>query len=216
MKITSSLFVYSLLMVAVLAALIHSVHAQELLSGRDLIDALREGGYIIYFRHAETDWSQEDHVSVVGEWTSCDPNRMRQLSDKGRAVARQIGVAIKRLNIPVGDVLSSEYCRTRETAALMHLGPVETTREIMNMRVAEMVGGAEAVIQRAQRHLGTPPRPGTNTIIVAHGNLMRAATGEYTDEAGAGVFAPRAGKFQLVALLGPESWQMLADRFGQR
>jgi hypothetical protein len=53
-------------------------------------------------------------------------------------------------------------------------------------------------------------------VIVAHGNLMYAATGEYTGEAGAGVFAPQGeDKFQLVALLAPETWQQLADRFGQ-
>ena len=204
------------LLIAVLVTPKESAYAQDLLSGRALVDALRRGGYTIYFRHAATDWSQEDHVTAKGDWTSCDPGRMRQLSDEGRAVARRIGEAFQRLKIPVGRVLSSEYCRTRETALLMDIGPVQPTREIMNMRVVEMVGGAEAVIQRAKQHLGRPPIPGTNTVIVAHGNLMRAATGEYTDEAGAGVFEPLgAGRFQLVALLAPENWELLADRFGE-
>ena len=190
--------------------------AQEEPSGRDLVDALRRGGYIIYFRHAATDWSQDDYVSAEGEWTSCDPTRMRQLSDQGRANARRIGEAIRRLDIPVGRVLSSEYCRTRQTAQLMNLGTVVPTRAIMNMRVADMVGGREAVIERAQRELSRPPKPGTNTVLVAHGNLMRAASGAYTGEAGAGIFEPLDGKgFQLVGLLEPDQWQQLADRFAQ-
>ena len=189
--------------------------AQDLLSGRPLIEGLRQGGYIIYFRHAATDWSQDDNVTADGDWTSCDPDRMRQLSDQGRLVARQIGAAIRRLKIPIGRILSSEYCRTRETAQLMNLGPVRPTRTIMNMRVADMVGGREAVIERARREIGKKPGKGTNAIIVAHGNLMQAATGAYAGEAGAGIFEPQGnGQFQIVAQVVPEEWAQLADRFG--
>ena len=186
------------------------------LTGKALVDTLRRGGYVIYFRHAATDWSQDDYVTAVGDWTSCDPSRVRQLSDQGRADARRIGAAIRRLQIPIGRVLSSEYCRCRQTAQLMDLGTVVPTRAIMNMRVAHMVGGREAVIERAQRELARKPKPGTNTVLVAHGNLMRAASGAYTGEAGAGVYLPRGGKtFDLVAMLEPETWTALADEFGQ-
>ena len=98
----------------------------------------------------------------------------------------------------------------------MGLGPVVPTRAIMNMRVAEMVGGRDAVIDRAQRELGRVPKPGTNTVLVAHGNLMRAASGAYTGEAGAGIYAPLGGKaFRLVGLLEPDQWQQLADQFAR-
>ena len=191
--------------------------ARQSLSGQSLVDALRRGGYNIYFRHAATDWSQDDHVTVAGEWTSCDPKKMRQLSNAGRAAARRIGEAVRRLKIPIGRVLTSEYCRTRQTAEQMDIGTVIPTRAIMNMRVAEMVGGREAVIERAQRELGRLPKPGTNTVLVAHGNLMQAASGAYTGEAGAGIFKPLGGSdFQLVAMLEPEDWQQLADQFAHR
>ncbi len=191
--------------------------AQPSLSDRELVDALRQGGYNIYFRHAATDWSQDDYVTTEGEWTSCDPQKMRQLSASGRAAARSIGEAIRRLEIPVGRVLSSEYCRTRQTAELMAIGPVKPTRAIMNMRVAGMVGGSEAVIERARKELGRKPIPGTNTVLVAHGNLMRAASGEYTGEAGAAIFKPSGGgMFQLVAIVEPENWQRLANQFAHQ
>ena len=187
----------------------------ELLNGKALVTALRKGGYNIYFRHAETDWSQNDHVAAAGDWTSCDPARIRQLAPEGRRTARRIGEAMRALGIPVGRVLSSEYCRAAETARLMKLGPVVTTRAIMNMRAAEFVGGAEAVIRRAQRQLAQPPLPGTNTVLVAHGNLVREATGTYPDEAGAAVFAPGGKRgFRLVARLTPEDWIAFARRFG--
>jgi phosphohistidine phosphatase SixA len=186
--------------------------AQDLLSGQALIAALRQGGYNIYFRHAVTDWSQHDQVTNEGDWTSCDPVRMRQLSAEGREVARRIGAAIRRLKIPIGRVLTSEYCRTRETAQHMDLGPVTATRAIMNTRAAEFVGGLDAVIERARRVLATPPKTGTNTVLVAHGNLMRATSGAYSGEGGAAIFAPqKGGEFRIVAQLMPEDWERLAS-----
>ena len=96
------------------------------LHGRALVEMLRQGGFNIYFRHAATDWSQADQVSKADDWTSCDPARMRQLSDTGRQIASTIGEAMRVLHIPVGHVFASPYCRTVETARLMQLGEVET------------------------------------------------------------------------------------------
>jgi broad specificity phosphatase PhoE len=187
----------------------------ELLSGKALVTALRAGGFNIYFRHAETDWSRDDHVEKEGDWTSCDPSRIRQLAPEGRLTAREMGRAMRALGIPVGKVLSSEYCRAAETARLLGLGKVKTTREIMNMRAAEFVGGRDAVIRRAQGQLAIKPAPGTNTVLVAHGNLVRDATGTYPGEAGAAVFAPDGkGGFRLVATLTPADWAALASRYG--
>ena len=186
------------------------------LEGGALVEALRKGGYTIYFRHAETDWSNDDNVGGMGDWTSCDPGRMRQLSAKGRETARRIGAAIRKLGIPVGRVLSSEYCRAAETARRMGLGQVVTTRNLMNMRVADYMGGDEAVATRAREVIATPPPAGTNTVIAAHGNLMRAATGHYVGEGGAGIFRPDGkGSFTFIAEVTPEQWTRLAGRFGK-
>jgi hypothetical protein len=43
------------------------------LEGKALVEALQDGGYNIYFRHAPTDWGQHDRVEAAGDWTSCDP-----------------------------------------------------------------------------------------------------------------------------------------------
>jgi broad specificity phosphatase PhoE len=199
-----------LVMLSLLTLTVKSSTADNRLSGIALVDALRQGGYTIYFRHAATDWTRDDYVMAEGDWTSCDPDRMRQLTNEGRDQARRIGEAIRALDIPVGRILSSEYCRARETAKLMNLGYVSPTRSLMNTRVANLVGGDKAVILRAQQEIGRHPVEGTNTVLVAHGNLMRAATGFYTDEGGAAVFAPIGdGDFTLVALIASEEWTRL-------
>ncbi|MAN80274.1 MAG: hypothetical protein CMM77_01880 [Rhodospirillaceae bacterium] len=185
--------------------------------GAALVAALRAGGHVLYFRHAATDWTQNDQVRQAGDWQSCDGAKMRQLSDTGRMTAQLIGLAIRTLDIPVGEVLSSEYCRTAETARLMSLGAVRTTTEIMNLRSQDYVGGHDAAVKNARAHFTRPLTPGTNRVIVGHGNLMRATTGEYTDEAGAVVLRPDPGAdlgFAFIALVTPQDWLRLAEAFG--
>lgn len=183
------------------------------MSGADLVTALRQGGYNIYFRHAQTDWSQSDRVEKAGDWKSCDPDRVRQLSEAGRETARNVGDAIRALDIPVGKVLASPYCRAVDTVRLMDLGPVETTTEVMNLRAAQFVGGRDAVVEAARALLATPPPAGTNTVIAAHGNVARAATPVYPGEAEAVVFRPDGdGGFTFVGRLSPEQWRALADK----
>lgn len=175
-----------------------------------LASAMRQGGYILYFRHAQTDWSQVDRVSDENDWWSCDPAEMRQLSDEGRDVAANIGAAMKRLLIPIGAVYASEYCRARETAEQFDLQEVQPSREIMNLRAASFLGGREKVIERAKAALQTRPSPGTNTVWVAHGNIVRAATGEYPGEAGCIVFHHGDdGVLQVVGQLAPGQWLRL-------
>ncbi len=92
-------------------------------------------------------------------------------------MAKAIGDAIRALGIPIGRVLASPYCRTVETASLLYLGEVTTTTDVMNTRVATYFGGTEAIAARARQRLSTPPPAGSNTVLVAHGNVLRAATG---------------------------------------
>ena len=76
---------------------------------------MRDGGLILYFRHTSTDFGQNDDQMTGYE----DCARQRNLTDRGRDEARAIGAAIERLRIPIGDVLASPFCRTRETAQLI-------------------------------------------------------------------------------------------------
>ena len=184
------------------------------LEGQTLVNALRKGGYNIYFRHAATDWSQNDRVSGEGDWTSCDSGRMRQLSETGRRTAASIGNAMRALQIPVGKVLASPYCRTVETARNMDLGPVETTTDIMNMRVAEYFGGTSAIAENTRRRLSMIPQAATNTVLVAHGNVLVTATEVYPQETEAIVFRPGGnGIWEYVARISPQEWVRLATEY---
>lgn len=180
-----------------------------------LLEALRHGGHVIYLRHAPTDWSQHDQVRGQADFASCDPKRMRQLSDAGRALARRLGRTIRRLNIPIGRVVASEYCRTAETARLLDLGEVETTRDLINARVADFVGGREALARTARARLAAPPPSGTNTLIVGHGNVFLLAVGTRPPEAGAAIVRNDGpGGITLIEVVGPDDWARLGSLGG--
>ena len=182
-----------------------------MLEGEALVTALREGGYNLYFRHEATDWSQNDRVAGRGDWTSCDPAKIRQLSAAGRARAGRTGEAMRALRIPIGRVYSSPYCRCVQTAEGLDLGPVETTSDVMNLRVADYFGGREAIVSRARQRLSESPPAGRNDVYVAHGNVARNATPAYPGEGEALVFRPRGeGRFDLIGRLPPDAWQRLA------
>jgi broad specificity phosphatase PhoE len=118
---------------------------------------------------------------------------------------------MRALAIPVGRVYSSPYCRAVETAEALGLGQVETTVDVMNLRVADHFGGREAIVATARKRLAGSPAPGRNDVYVAHGNVARAATSVYPGEGEALVFMPRGdGGFDFVGRLSPNAWQRLA------
>jgi hypothetical protein len=178
----------------------------DALAGPALLSALRAGGLILYFRHTSTDFGQNDDQMTGYE----DCARQRNLTDRGRDEARAIGVAIVRLRIPIGDVLASPFCRTRETAQLI----------FGRMRVDAAVRGGPASNDAPDRYaalrglLSMPPAAGTVLAIASHGNPFRAVAGmSYLAEGEAAVVQPLgAAGFRVVARIAKDGWSALEAR----
>jgi broad specificity phosphatase PhoE len=194
-----------------------SVEADQRAVDTALVDRLRQGGLVIYFRHEATNWSLQDNMGPgtgPDDWFSCSPSKMRQLSDQGREHARQTGKAMRALGVPVSRVFASPYCRTVETAELFDLGPVTPTADVMNLRVAEHYGGTPAIVQRARALLATVPGPSSNHVVVAHGNVAQAATPVYPGEGEGVIFEPDGGgSFSVLGRLSPAQWRLLARQW---
>lgn len=207
--------VFTVLVVALLFSLVPTRGtAQDTpeLAGEALVEALRQGGFTIYFRHEATNWSQSDNIRQADDWLSCDGNEIRQLSDAGRQSATATGHAMRTLRVPVGRVLASPYCRTVESAQLMGLGEVEPSNDVINLRVADYFGGRPAVVTTARALLSRAPMSGTNTVVVAHGNVAQAATAVYPGEGEGLVFeADGQNGFRFIGRLEPAAWQQLAN-----
>ncbi|CAG1011297.1 hypothetical protein RHIZO_03982 [Rhizobiaceae bacterium] len=172
------------------------------LSGPALLAALRAGGVTLYFRHTATDFSQSDERFVAGDCAT-----QRNLTDEGRRDARAIGDALRRLGIPVGEVLASPWCRTMETARLM-LGRATPSAAVRG-------GPAQADAGRydeLRALLATPPAAGNVRVIASHGNPFRAVAGPpYLAEGEAAVVAPAPGGFAVVARVRKGDWPALGD-----
>lgn len=182
------------------------------LEGSALINALKNGGYTLYFRHEATHWDQMDNIEKAGDWLSCDPSRVRQLSDTGRANARKTGRAIRSLGIPIGEVFASPYCRTVETARLMDVGKVTPTTEVMNLRSAGYFNGIPAIVNTAQTLLARTPLQRANTVVVSHGNVARQAT-QVSPAEGEGIVFKADGKggFDFIGRLTAAQWDEFAE-----
>lgn len=83
-----------------------------------LIERLKQGGLNIFIRHAITPGGQAQKYNPPGERPNDCSSSSRQLTDDGREQSRVIGVKIKELGIPIGEVYSSKFCRCEETAKL--------------------------------------------------------------------------------------------------
>ena len=175
------------------------------LAGPALLAALRHGGYVIYFRHASTDFGQNDDSMTGYE----DCARQRNLTDAGRAEARAIGAAIRALGIPIGRVLASPFCRTRETAELI-FGRATVSNTVRG-GPAQADGDRYAELKTL---LATPVSGGVDLAIVSHGNPFHAvAATAYLAEGEAAVVAPRGNdRFEVVGRVPRDRWDELAPR----
>ena len=86
-------------------------------------DRLRtEDGLVVLMRHALAPGTGDPPGFQL---TNCATQR--NLSAEGRRQARAIGQEFTRQRVPVTQVRSSRWCRARDTARLLNLGPVTPT-----------------------------------------------------------------------------------------
>jgi len=173
-----------------------------------LLDALRAGGHVIYFRHAQTEKDYADQVTA-------DPNdgsTQRVLSEAGWHQAKSIGDAFRELRVPVGDVISSEYFRAWQTADLA-FGRY-TKNAALNFEPAEEYTDEQfaAMRRRVMPLASAMPAEGVNTVLVGHDDPFEAISGIYPEPQGvAYVLKPDGQGFTILARVAPDAWLNLAE-----
>lgn len=168
------------------------------LEGRQLVAALKRGGYVLYFRHTATDFSKND--AAMKGYADCD--NQRPLNAQGRRDATAIGQQARALGLPVGEALASPYCRTMEHARLM-LAEVTPNADIREAQAGDYAG--------LKRLLAAPVPAGTNRWIVGHGTPFRSVAGPpHLAEGEAAVILPGATHWTVVARLAVGDWASLS------
>lgn len=149
--------------------------------------SLRDGGFVIVMRHANSPRETPDAASANADNTG----RERQLDAAGRRDASAMGMALKRLRIPVNEVLSSPTYRALETARLLDVGKVTPAEELGNEGMSA-ANQARATWLREQ--VARKAQAGGNRLLITHGPNISAAFPDHSTGMGEGdalVFDPR-------------------------
>ena len=175
-----------------------------------LLVSLRQGGHIIYLRHAQTEKDYADQADPKLDLNNCATQRA--LNAKGIEQAKSIGAGIRAAKIPVGTVLASDYCRAWKTANLA-FGTYKKNSALNFVKSEEYNAAQRLEMKTAVMPLlTTAPTPGTNTVIVGHDDVFDAASGFYPKPQGAAyILKPDGkGKFTIVYNMPPEGWATIA------
>jgi phosphohistidine phosphatase SixA len=182
--------------------LLHSLLTLSLLTARSdsLIPAdsafklMRQGGYTMIWRHAETDWLTQDAPG------SPERANQRNLTERGVTDATAIGRMFKHANIPVGDVIASPMWRTRETAEhAFGRAKLDTA-----LRTLEATPAQKAM-------LAAKPVRGTNRVLVTHHFIIeRHVPGikpGMVNEGEAVIVSSKSDNIRLIAIVKLVDWE---------
>lgn len=174
-----------------------------------LIPLLRAGGYVIVMRHAHA----PAKPPPPNQADPANKGEERQLDDAGRESAITMGLALRQLGIPIGEVWSSPTYRARETVLLAGL-PVPHLADALGDNGHSMQAAGVDQGKWLRNKADQPPAPGTDTLIVTHQPNMTAAFGEQAGALTDGealVFRPNSlGPPILIGSIPIGDWPMLA------
>jgi phosphohistidine phosphatase SixA len=159
--------------------------------GQALVARLREGGLVLFFRHADTRGEPCDRSYRIG-----DRAGQRNLAPEGRAQAVRLGARLAELGIPIAaPILAGPVFRARDTAELA-FGTARVT--VTDSLLADDYAGGRLdwVIAEHRRLFAAPVPPGGNRVLVGHRTpaimvLGDAVAGHAFPEGAALVVAPQ-------------------------
>ena len=145
---------------------------------------LRHGGQVVVMRHAST----ERGIGDPAGFQLNDCRTQRNLSPAGHEEAKRLGEAFRVHSIPVGQVLSSRWCRCLDTARLA-FGSVEPWPPLDSFFNDRSRANDQT---QAVRKLIADPPAGGNLVLVTHQVNISALTG----------VSPASGEMIILTPLG--------------
>jgi len=191
------------------ALMVGSAWGQASPAVADLLQMLSAGGYVIVFRHGATNPDQADTDPLHDD----NVDKQRQLNDKGRADAKQVGDVFRAAGVPIGKSYSSRFYRAVETARLIGGKAPHATLDVTEGGLVVSPNENTRRTRAFRAIVATVPDPGTNTLIVTHKpNILDLFGKDWFEvkEGEASIFKPEGGKYRLVARVQMEDWPKLA------
>ena len=176
---------------------------------KDIAQALRAGDLVIVLRHgatpadvADTDPLNFDNIAA-----------QRNLNDKGKALAKEFGEALRQVGAPIGKVYTSKYNRAYETAVIAGFKDIEKTADLTEGGLIVTPNENKRRAEAFRKMLATAPKAHTNTILITHQpNIIAALGKDWFDvkEGEASIFRPADGGYKLVARVQMDEWPRIA------
>ena len=151
---------------------------------------LSQPGIVAMVRHAHAPGTGDSTRFLLDDCTT-----QRNLDVRGREQARAIGAAIRAAGVTVDRVLTSQWCRCRDTARLLDLGPVEEL-PALNSFFRNPARADRQTAELRQFLFGLPS--GETVILVTHYVNIRALTGR--GAASGEVFLLEIGRDRTVSV----------------
>ena len=195
--------------VGLLAALGFAIAGHVAADDTNIVKALRAGGFVMVVRHGATCPDQADTDPLNFDNIAAQ----RNLNDKGKALAKAFGNAIREAGVSVGKVYTSKYNRAYETAVIAGFKDIEKTADITEGGLVVSPNENNRRVDAFHKLLGTAPTPGTNTILITHKpNIVDALGKDWFDvrEGEATIFRPENGSYKLIARVQMEDWPHMA------
>ncbi|MFO7953945.1 histidine phosphatase family protein [Thioalkalivibrio sp.] len=182
-----------------------STAGADALESDALIERMKAGGLVIYWRHAATDRSRRDQD--LTDMNRCE--LQRNLDDGGREQARRVGEGFERHAIPVERILSSAFCRNIDTARIAFgEDSWEVRDDLFNVPPVRDRQRQQDLVAALRDYLVTPPEDAKkNVVIVGHNiNLQRAARVRI-DEGEMALFEPGGDMPRVLGTLTPGDFE---------
>jgi len=169
--------------------------------GAALVARLRQGGLVLFFRHADTIGENCDITFRVG-----DRAGQRNIAPRGREQSRRIGARLAELGIPIAfPVLAGPVYRARDAAEeAWGAARVAVTHSLL----ADDYSGARLswVIAEHRRLFSEAPPRGLNRVLVGHRTPAIMVAGDAVGgrafpEGAALVIEPLGASFRVLGIV---------------
>ena len=157
----------------------HSASARDLVI-LDKLQGTNPKGYVLLMRHALAPGIGDPDNFLLG-----DCRTQRNLSDEGRADAQDIGQWLERREVKIYRIETSRWCRAKETAELLNIGPVKLNKNLDSLFLESNLSSNKQTINIEKRIAKHRNKKGL-LILVGHSVNMSALTG-ISLESGEGV-----------------------------
>ena len=154
----------------ILSGLTFLIAAVTLADQTEVIDRLKLGGHILMIRHAQAPGNGDPPNFKIGDCTT-----QRNLDHSGRIQARSIGRWLRTNGINSARIYSSQWCRCRETAKLIDLGPVKELAALNSFY--EKIEDREPNLKALNEFISQQPVKGDLIILVTHFVTIAAIAG---------------------------------------